>query len=115
MKEFMLIFLGPSYAELKLSPEEMQSRMGKWWGWQSKMEEAGILRGGHALHASAKRISGESRTVSDGPFAESKELVGGYYIIKAKDVNQAIEISQDYPDFDLNGSVEVREVMVFEQ
>lgn len=111
----MLIFLGPTYSELNLSPEELQSRMGKWWAWQTKMEEAGILRGGHALHADAKRVNGTNRTVSDGPFAESKELVGGYYIVKAKDVDEAIEISQDYPDFDLNGSVEVREVMVFEQ
>lgn len=114
MKEFMLIFLGPTYTELKLSPEQMQERMGRWWAWQSKMEEAAILGGGHALRPEAKRISGTERTVSDGPFAESKELVGGYYIVKAKDMQDAIQIAQDYPDYDLDGSVEIREVMVFE-
>ena len=115
MKEFMLIFLGPTYSELNLSPEQMQERMGKWWAWQGKMEEAGILGNGHALHPSVKRISGADRIVSDGPFAESKELVGGYYIVKARDIDDAIDIARDYPDFDLSGSVEVREVMVFEQ
>ena len=115
MKDFMLIFIGADYTELGLSPEEIQNRMGKWWAWQSKMDEAGIVKGGNALRPQIQRITGPERTLSDGPFAESKELVGGYYIVKAEDFASAREIAQDYPDYDLGGTVEIREVMVFDQ
>ncbi len=115
MKDFMLIFIGTSYADLGLSPEQIQNQMGKWWAWQAKMDKAGIVKGGNALKGEATRISGPDRTVSDGPFAESKEIVGGYYIVQAENAEQAAEIAQDYPDYDLGGTVEIREVMVYEQ
>ncbi|HBF20532.1 MAG: hypothetical protein CMI36_01425 [Owenweeksia sp.] len=114
MKNFMLIFLGPSYADLNLSPEEMQERMGKWFTWGNKMEKAGILVGGDALTDTIKRMSGPDQTVTDVASSEVKELIGGYYIVKAKNFDEALEIARDYPDFDQNGTVEVREVMVFD-
>lgn len=113
MKDFMLIFIGADYSELGLSPEEMQTQMGKWFAWNTKMQEAGIVKDGHALTPTAKTISGANRTVSDGPFAEGKEIIGGYYVISAESYEKAIEIAQDYPDYDLGGTVEVREIMVF--
>ncbi len=113
MKDFMLIFLGSDYATLGLSPEQMQERMGKWFAWNTKMREQGIIKNGEALTAGGKRITGENRTVTDGPFAENTEVIGGYYIVQAKDYEAAIAIAQDYPDYDLGGAVEVREVMVF--
>lgn len=115
MKDFMMIFMGPSYEELGLSPEELQARMGKWFAWSQKMETAGILKGGEALHSTGKRISSNDRTVTDGPFVESKELIGGYYTVSANSIDDVVEIAQDYPDYDLDGSVEIREVMVFDR
>ena len=115
MKEFMMIFVGADYQELGLSPEDLQGRMGKWWAWSAKMKEAGIIRGGNALHSAGKRITGADRIVSDGPFVESKELVGGYYVVAAENVDEVVKIAQDYPDYDLGGVVEIREVMVFDQ
>ncbi len=115
MKEFMMIFIGADYSELGLSPEEIQNRMTKWWAWNNKMQDQGILRGGHALEPEAKNISGESRTVSDGPFIEGKELVGGYYIIEVENMDKAVEVAQDFPDFELGGTVEIRPVMVFDK
>ncbi len=111
----MLLFLGPTYEELGLSPEELQGRMNQWFSWGKKMEQQGILRGGEALHAGGKRVSGPDRIVTDGPFVESKELVGGYYTIEVADYDAAIVVSQDYPDYDLGGSVEIREVVKFDQ
>ena len=111
MKEFMLIFIGAEYSTLGLSPEQMQERMGKWFSWNTKMREQGIVKNGDALHPHGRRITGENRTVTDGPFAESKEIIGGFYTVKAVDYNAAIEIAQDYPDYDLGGIVEVREVL----
>ena len=111
----MMIFLGADYGELGLSPEEMQARMGKWWAWHGKMEAAGIVKSGEALHPQIKRITGPQRTISDLTSAEVKELVGGYYVISAESVDAVVEIAQDFPDYDLGGTVEIREVMVFEQ
>lgn len=114
MKDFMMIFIGETYADMGLSPEELQQRMGKWFAWGNKMAEAGILKGGEALHDPVRRISGPDRVVTDGPFAESKELVGGYYTVSAKDMDTVQEIAQDFPDYDLGGTVEIREIMVFD-
>jgi hypothetical protein len=114
MKDFMMIFLGADYVENGLSPEQMQERMGKWFAWNTKMQEQGVVKSGDALHSAGKRISGENRTVTDGPFVESKELIGGYYIITVADEAAAIEVAQDFPDYDLGGTVEIREVMKFE-
>ncbi|MEL7145937.1 MAG: YciI family protein [Bacteroidota bacterium] len=116
MKDFMLIFIGPDYAELGLSPEEIQGRMGKWFAWHEKMEKDGVvIKGGHALQPHGKTITGNDRTVSDGLYTESKEIVGGYYVVQAKDYDEAVTIAHGFPDFDLQGTVEVREIMVFEE
>ena len=115
MKEFMMIFLSADYTAMGLSPEEMQNRMGKWFAWNDKMEKAGILRGGNALTPQVRRIEGKSRTVTDMTSAELKEIVGGYYIVAVKDMEAVEEVAQDYPDYDLGGTVEIREIMVFDQ
>ena len=115
MKDYMMIFIGANYEDIGLSPEQLQDRMGRWFTWGDKMQEKGILKGGHALKSQAKRITDTEKTITDGPFAESKELVGGYYIISAENYDDAMEVAKDYPDFDLGGTVEVREVMVFEK
>ena len=115
MKNFMMIFIGADYADLGLSPEELQNRMGKWFAWGGKMEEAGILKGGEALTPQIRRIVGENRTVTDVTSAEIKEIVGGYYTVEAKDFDAVQEIAQDFPDYDLGGTVEIREIMVFDR
>ncbi len=115
MKEFMMIFIGADYEELGLSPEELQTRMGKWFAWGDKMRDQGILRGGAALHSTGKSISGPERVESDGPFLESKELVGGYYTIAVDSMEEAARVAQDFPDFDLGGTVEIREIINFDQ
>ena len=115
MKEFMLIFIGADYEALGLSPEELQQRMGRWFAWGDKMKSQGILRGGEALYAKAKRISGPERVESDGPFVESKELIGGYYTVAVDSFAEAAKVAQDYPDFDLDGTVEIREIVKFDQ
>jgi hypothetical protein len=115
MEKFMLIFHGGSdvAAEMK-SPEVMQKHMQKWFAWVEKLQKEGRYEGGEALLPHGKLVSGPNKVVTDGPFAESKELVGGYFIVKAKDIDEAIEISHDYPDFIFNGKVQVRPVQKFD-
>ena len=114
MKDFMMIFMGEDYGDLGLSPVEIQERMGKWFAWHEQMNAKGIVRYGEALHASGKHLTGSDVVVKDGPFIEGKELVGGFYVIQAKSLEEAIEEAKNFPDFDLGSTVEVREVMVFE-
>ena len=111
----MMIFIGSEYDDLGLSQDDIQARMGKWFAWGAKMEEAGILRGGNALHGTARRITGANRTVTDLTSAEIKEIVGGYYLVAANNVDEVQEIAQDFPDYDLGNTVEIREIMVFDQ
>ena len=115
MKDFMMIFMGRDYQAMGLSPEQMQERMGKWFAWNQKMQAQGVVKHGEALQPGGKHINGNRNTVSDGPFAAGKELIGGYYVIQAADLDGAVEIAKDFPDFDLDGTVEVREIMVFDQ
>ena len=115
MKEFMLIFLGADYSTMDMSPEEAQKQMGAWFEWVGKLQAEDIYVGGHALIPNAKRVAGENKDVTDGPFAESKELVGGYFVVKAKDWDAAVALCDGYPDYHLGGSVEVREIMVFDE
>lgn len=115
MKDFMLIFISEDYGDLGLSPEEMQQRMGKWFAWNEQMTKDGVTKGGEALTADVRRVTGPNRTITDTNATELKELVGGYYIVTAKDLDEATKIAEGYPDYDLGGTVEIREVMVFEQ
>jgi len=69
---------------------------------------------GHALESTTVRhVSGPDRTVTDRAGSEIKELVGGYYIVKAADFDAAMKIAESYPDYDKGGTVEIREVMEF--
>lgn len=115
MKDFMLIFIGADYETLGLSPEQMQGRMTKWFAWNQKMADQGIVKNGDALMSPVTRISGPDRTRTDMAGAEVKELVGGYYTVQAENLEAAVAIAQDFPDFDIGGTVEVREVMVYTQ
>ncbi len=115
MKDFMLIFIGTNYAEMGLSPEELQTKMGKWWEWQTEMEKQGVVKGGHALQPGVRRINGPDRIVTDRASAELKEVVGGYYIVSAKDLAEASKIAQGYPDYDIGGTVEIREILIYNQ
>jgi len=111
MKEFLLLFRGDQpNREAADSPERMQQNMMKWKTWMDEMASKGKLNGGQPLTTEGKTINGKSKKVLDGPFAEGKEIVGGYLLIKANDFNDAVELSQACPIFDDGGSVEIREI-----
>jgi hypothetical protein len=112
MKEFMLIFISADYGQLNLSPEESQEQMQRWIGWIDKLKAEDVYVEGRPLMPGGKTVSGQSAVITDGPFAEAKELVGGYFIVKSDSVEAASELAKGYPDFHLGGSVEVREVML---
>ena len=113
MKEFMMIFVGGDYESKEMSPEDFQRRMGKWQEWVDQLKKDDLFIDGRALKNASSRISGVDQLVTDGPFVEIKELVTGYFIIKARDLAHASSLTDGYPDYDLNGQVEIREIETF--
>ncbi len=113
MEKYMFLFLGgdPSH----LSPEKQQAHMEKWFEWVEKMKSEKRYVSGEALMPGGKTVTGAKKVVTDGPYAESKEVVGGYFVILAKDLDEATTLAKDCPDFALNGIVEVREVVKFDE
>ena len=112
-EKYLLIFHGGFYDGL--SPDEAQKQMQKWFTWVDKLRSSGKYLGGEALLEGGKILTQKNgKILVDGPFAESKESVAGYFLIEAADLNEASEIARDYPDFPLGGRVEVREVMKIE-
>ena len=107
----MFIFRGPSPADLNWTPEQGQANMQKWFNWIGELSAKGHYVGGDPLVPEGKIVKGKKPVATDGPFAEGKELLGGYIIIKAESLAAATELAFGFPDFDINGSVEVREVM----
>jgi hypothetical protein len=110
MKDFMFIFIGASQ-QYEFSPEQMQQHMQKWFSWIEELKAKEIYVAGEALVPGGKTVKGSKALVTDGPFTESKELVGGFFLIKAASLEEATEIAKGSPDLPLGGSVEVREVM----
>ena|SRR6266480_1914683 len=115
MEKFMLIFHGAMPPE-DTSPEEMQAQMGKWMAWIDKLTKKDQYVSGEPLLPGGKSVRGKGgKNVIDGPYTEGKEVVGGFFIIKAKDMDEAVAISKECPDFDLQDcddrSVQVRQVM----
>lgn len=110
MKEFMFLFRGGESAA-NLSPAQVQQRMQKWTTWIQDLSKAGKFKSGTPLDNAAKIVSGKNRLVSDGPYAESKEGVGGYFIVAASDLSDAAEIAKGCPIFEEGGAVEVRPIL----
>lgn len=109
MEKFMLIFHGG--IDHRSSPEQMQANMGKWMAWIDKLAKDGKYVTGEPLLPGGKLIKGSAAGVTDGPYTEGKEVVGGYFIINAADYNEAVALCEGYPDYEAGGSVQVRHVM----
>ncbi|TMI62507.1 MAG: hypothetical protein E6H07_13900 [Bacteroidetes bacterium] len=109
MEKFMFIFQGSEPTER--SPEAMQAHMGKWIAWIDNLAKAGKYVAGEPLFPGGKLVSGKNKPVIDGPYTEGKEVVGGFFIVNAESMDEAVEMSKDCPDFEIGCSVQVRQVM----
>jgi len=108
MSEFVYLYRNGE----KMSPEQMQQQMGRWVAWMKDLETKGALKNpGHPLERSGKVVSGSNRAVSDGLFAEAKDVIGGFTIVEARDVDHAVELTAGCPIFLVGGGVEVRPIM----
>jgi hypothetical protein len=114
MSEFIFLYRNTQEAhrEAMGSPEKAQESMKKWRSWMKELEDKGHLRNfGQPLERVGKVVGGTKKTVTDGPYAETKDVVGGFSVVDAKDLEQAASLASGCPVLDHGGSVEVRPVM----
>ncbi len=106
--DYMLLFRG---MDNDLSPEQLQQVLTDWYAWFEGLKREGKCLGGHPLEMHGKLVSGRKGvTVADGPFAESKEAIGGYFYLQVADENEAVEIAKRCPGLPHGVVVEVRPV-----
>ena len=120
MPQFMLISMYDmsEAADVELSPEMIQSIIQKYFEWNTKLQESGKLVAVNKLvDGAGKRLKGfgEKQVVTDGPFIETKEVVGGYWIIDVADYDAAVAMVQDCPTLEFGGFLEIREIQDMSQ
>ena len=114
MAEFLFIYRGGNELS-EISPEQMQQLMQRWMAWmEAGGKEGWLVDGGDALKPECRTLA-PSGSVTDGPYAESKELVGGYSIVQAADLDEAAKIAKGCPhhasaDLGCIGDIEIREL-----
>lgn len=95
-----------------ISPERAQDIIQEYKDWRGKIASQGRLRGGEKLQETTGRIltRGADGTILDGPFSETKEVIGGFFVIEAESYDQAVELSRDCPHLVYGTRIEVREI-----
>jgi len=109
MANYLYIFRG-GRTNWASSPKQMQESMQKWGDWIQQLTKSGNFKAGDPLGSEGKVIKGTKKIVTDGPYAEAKDVVGGYLLISAGSLNEAVELSRGCPVFENDGSVEVRPI-----
>ena len=105
----MLLFRGNDWTK-SLSPDEKQKVTDQWMAWFRRLTDQGKAIAGNPLEPEGKIVSGKNRVVSDGPFAESKEAIGGYFLLDVASFDDALVIAQECPGLPYGVQVEVRPV-----
>lgn len=110
MTEFMMIFRNAYDPAFKPSPEQMQASIKQWQDWMGGIAAQGKFIATNRLGFSGKTLK-PSNVISDGPYAEIKEIVGGYVLVKAENIDEAMKLAEGCPILAIGGHVEVRDVI----
>ncbi|MGZ5321271.1 MAG: YciI family protein [Solirubrobacterales bacterium] len=116
--KYMLTLIGPEGGWEDTTPEQMKAELDRWSAYSQELVDAGAFIAGEGLQESATattvRIGDDgARLVTDGPFAETKEQLGGFYLIECRDLDEALEWAMKVPAS--GGGIEVRPVMDYSQ
>ena len=112
MAKYMLVLRDSGGYPAGISPDEIQRIIEKYRAWSSKVAQMGRLAGGDKLRDGEGRVirrSGSKTVVTDGPFSETKEVMGGFFLVEAESYDEVVEMAGDCPHLDF-GSIEVREI-----
>src|SRR4051794_2917586 len=108
--DYLLLFRGTDWYN-DLSPEQLQTTMTEWMGWFDRLVADGRCKGGQSLGSEGRVVSGKARSISDGPFAEAKEVVAGYFLLHVSGIEEALAIAKECPALVYGITVEVRPAM----
>lgn len=112
MSKFLYLFRSQGQGFKPASPEEMERMMKAWMQWMDGLRETGnLVQTGERLQPTGKVLRGKAKSVTDGPYAETKDFVGGYLLVQARDLDEAVELAKGCPIFGIDGLVEVRPVV----
>ncbi len=111
MKDFLLVFRNDYSTQPKASPEEMQAIMKLWMDWIGGIAAQNKLTSAGNPLVSARKVVRANNIITDGPYTEIKELIGGYTIVKGNTLEEAAELAHGCPILKVGGNVEVREVI----
>ncbi len=110
MNEFMMIFRHTPNPDFKMSPEQMQTSIKQWQDWIGGIAAQGKFIATNQLGFEGKTLK-SNKVITDGPYAELKEIVGGYVLCKAANIDEAISMAEGCPILYIGGHVEVRNIM----
>lgn len=113
MPKYMLLLHDRTDGFAAMSPEQMQQVIQKYMAWGDKLRTAGIIKDGQKLTDEPGRVirtNGGQVRVTDGPYSETKEVLGGYYTVEAETYDKAIEVARSCPHVEYGGTIEVRQV-----
>jgi hypothetical protein len=111
-KKYVILIFGTGEGMLALPEKEKEEYMGKWSTWTKELQDKGYYLTGEPFQPQGKVIRGKSMDVSDGFYSPNKDyVIGGYYLIQAADMDQAVSIAKGCPTFEYDGVLEVREIM----
>jgi len=117
--QYMLLIYGDEKAGMNMSPEEQEASMGEWFGYTEELRASGAMAAGDALQptgtaTTVSQVNGDDALITDGPFAETREQLGGYYLLNVADLDEAIVWAKKCPGA-RTGKIELRPVMEFDQ
>jgi hypothetical protein len=114
MPNYLFLLHENPAAFAKVSPEEMQAIIQKYAKWKERMQHAGVVVGGTKLQDGTGRVlrqKGGKTTVTDGPYTEGREVIGGIFEVKAENFDAAVEAAQECPHVEY-GVIEIRAVEI---
>lgn len=119
MTKYMLLIYGEEHWRAGMTAEQQQAMMTEWGTYTEQLAATGKMLGGDALEPTGSATTvrggqGGAIVTSDGPFAETKEQLGGYYAIETDSVEDAADWASKMPHVALGGAVEVRPIMEFD-
>jgi hypothetical protein len=111
MTEFMMIFRNEYTPEIKPTEEQMAASIQQWQDWIGGIAAQGKFVGTNRLSSVGSKVVKSNNIVTDGPYIEVKEIVGGYIIVKATTMDEVVEMAHGCPILHIGGNVEVRNVI----
>lgn len=115
--QYILLIYGDETIDANATEAETQALMNEYFAFSGEVRDRGLFVAGEALHpttaATTVRVRDGKTVTTDGPFAETREQLGGFYILNCKDLDEAIEMAAKIPNA-RNGSVEIRPIVIWD-